>query len=78
MSHLFFPKQDKDGNDATATAEGSTAQKRSSCVSDVSSQRWNIYLIMGAVILIILFFIIPDFIIIWELELRKHVQNFLK
>lgn len=57
-------------------AESSDILKRS--CNDPVNQRWNIYLVILAVILIIFFFIIPDFIIIWELQLRKQVEDLFK
>lgn len=62
--------------DEVDEAESSEMNKRS--CNDPVNQRWNIYLVILAVILIIFFFIIPDFIIIWELQLRKQVENLFK
>lgn len=62
-------------NENDDEAENSGAQKR--CI-DTTTQRWKIRLFILGVFLIILFFIIPDFIIIWELQLRKQVESLLK
>lgn len=66
----------KDDNEEEA--ESSAAQKRPSGGVESGNQRWNIYLVLLGIVLIILFFIIPDFMIIWELQIHKHVQNFFK
>lgn len=71
-----FFQDEADDLDIKEEAEGSTStQKRSSCFEITSNQRWNYLLIVLAVILVILFFIAPDFLIIWEFYLRKQDQS---
>lgn len=50
---------------------GSSVAAKRPCIEITSNPRWNFRLIVLAIVIAVLFFIIPDFIILWELQFRK-------